>query len=144
MKVKPLAEIVRKWVDVTPGRQAYYQSGAVGAGADWEKNTIAASGAFRQAVSAGTIEAMYKGGVKRAGAAKFDRKVETVGVPRFAQGVQAAEADFNAGFSPYVDELARITLPARAPRGSEANLQRVRQIMTDLHKKRLALRAAGA
>jgi hypothetical protein len=40
--------------------------------------------------------------------------------------------------------IASLTLPARAPRGSSTNLDRVRVIADALNKKRLALRAAGA
>lgn len=144
IKVKPASEVARKWGEVTPGRSAYYQSGAVGAGGDWESATIAAAAAFKAAVSAGNIDAMFKGGVKKAGAAKYNRKVQDVGVNRFSQGVTAAISDFESGVAPFLEAMAGLTLTARQPRGSEANLERVRQIMVANHKKRLALRAAGA
>lgn len=133
-----------KWVSVTPGRSSYYEANAVGAGADWEKNAIAASGQYKVAVSSGNIGLMYNGGIKRAGAAKFDRKVRDVGVPRFGQGVQAAAPDYQAGIAPMLDTVAGLTLSARQPRGSEGNYQRVRDIGVALNKKRMALRAAGA
>jgi len=144
VKVKPVAEVTKKWLEVTPGRAGYYEAGAVGAGSEWEKNASAAVGAFKAAVSAATIGAMFAGGIKKAGAAKFDRKVRDVGVARFGQGVQAAGADFQLGVEPMLSTIASLTLPARAPRGSEANLARVREIAVALNKKRLALRAAGA
>lgn len=144
IKVKSAGEVARKWAEVTPGRSAYYQSGAVGAGGEWESNTIAAAAAFKAAVSAGNIDAMFKGGVKRAGAAKYNRKVADVGVARFSQGVTAAVSDFESGVAPFLETMAALTQPQRQPRGSEANLERVRQIMVANHKKRLALRAAGA
>lgn len=144
IKVKPLTDVVAKWVEVTPGRTVYYEKAASVAGDDWEKGATAAGGSFKAAVSAGNIEALYKGGIKRAGAAKYNRKVKDVGVARFGPGVTAAAEDFSNGMGPMLDEIARITLPARAPRGSEANYARVRAIGAELHKKRLALRAAGA
>jgi len=144
IKVKPVAEVVAKWLDVTPGRSAYYEKEAIVAGADWEAGAAAASAAFKAGISAGNIEAMFKGGIKRAGAAKYNRKVRDVGVPRFAQGVSAAGPDFESGVAPMLEELSRISLTARQPRGSEANYGRVREIGTALHKKRLALRAAGS
>jgi len=126
MKVKTLAEVTDKWADVTPGRSAYYEKGA------------------KAAVSAGNIDAMYAGGIKRAGAAKYERKVTEVGAARYGPGVTAAKGDYSDGVAPMLDELAKITLPARAPRGSAANLQRVGVIATALNKRRLSLRAAGA
>ena len=142
MKVKSLTDVVSKWGDVTPARSGYYEKGAVGAGADWEKNTIAATSVFKSAVSAGNIGNLFAGGVKKAGGAKFDRKVKDVGVGRFGAGVSAAIGDFSSGVSPYLDTLAALTLPARAPRGSDVNIERVRLIAKTLATKRLAVKGA--
>ena len=144
IKVKSVTEVRDKWLDVTPGRASYYEKAASVAGSDWEKGASEASAAFKAGISAANIEAMYKGGIKRAGAAKYERKVKAVGSARFSQGVGAAGEDFADGVSPFLDEISKITLTARQPRGSEANLARVREVSVALHKKRLALRAAGA
>ena len=144
IKVKSVTEVRDKWLDVTPGRASYYEKEASVAGSDWEKGATEGSGAYKTGVSAANIEQLFKGGVKRAGAGKYERKVKDVGVARFSQGVSAAGPAFEAGVSPFLDEISKITLDARQPRGSEANYARVRTIGTALHKKRLALRAAGA
>ena len=144
VKVKSAAESAAKWAEQTPGRSAYYESGAKAAGADWEKNTLDAAPNFKAAVSAGNIDKLFSGGVKQAGATKYVRKVTDVGVGRFSTGVTAGKVDYQSGVEPMLATIAGVTLPARAPRGSEANLARVRAISTALHAKRLALRAAGA
>ncbi|MBI2869393.1 MAG: hypothetical protein HYX96_06175 [Chloroflexi bacterium] len=144
IKVKPISDVAKKWGDVTPGRSAYFEAGAMGAGTDWEKNTAAAAKAYKAGVSAGNIEQMFAGGVKKAGAGKYERKVRDVGVSRFSQDVQAAVGDYQNGVQPMLDTIASLTLSPRAPRGSEANLTRVREVATALNKKRLSLRAAGA
>lgn len=144
IKVTPAADAAKKFVDVTPGRQAYYESGVKGAGPDWEANTILAKAAFKSAVSAANIDQMFAGGVKKAGAAKYANKAGTLGAQRFSSGVQASAADYQTGVDPYLQVIANETLPARGPRGAVGNLQRVQQIATDLNKKRLQLRAAGA
>ena len=144
VKVKSAADVAKKWGEVTPGRSAYYESGAVGAGSEWESKTVAAVGAYKNAVSAANIGQMFAGEVKKAGAAKFDRKVRDVGVARFAQGVSAAVNDYQTGVDPMLQTIAGLTLTARGPRGSVTNLQRVSEVATALNKKRLALRAAGA
>lgn len=144
IKVKPVAEVRDKWLDVTPGRASYYEKAASVAGSDWEKGATEASGAFKAGITAPNIEAMYKGGIKRAGAAKYERKVKDVGVARFSTGVSVAGPDFESGVAPFLDEISKITLDPRQPRGAEANLGRVRAITIVLHKKRLALRAAGS
>lgn len=144
IKVKPLADVVSKWVDVTPARASYYEKEATVAGADWEKGATAARAAYKSGVTAPNIDAMYVGGIKRAGGAKYERKVKDVGVARFGPGVTAAEPDFSAGVEPMLSTIAAITLDPRQPRGAVANYKRVQDIGTALHKKRLALRAASS
>ena len=144
ISVPTAAEAAKKWGDVTPGRQGYYQAGAAAAGPDWEAKTIAAASAYKSAISAGNIGQMFAGGVKKAGAAKYARKINDVGAGRFSSGVTAAVSDMQAGIEPMLATIAGVTLSARQPRGSAANLQRVQQVADALNKKRLSLRAAGA
>jgi hypothetical protein len=144
IKVKSAADVAAKWAEQTPGRSAYYESGVKGAGSDWETNTKAAAANFKAAVSAGNIDKMFLGGVAKAGAAKYTRKAVDVGVGRFSSGVTAGKVDYQSGIEPMLATIAGLTLPARAPRGSESNLARVRAISMALHAKRLAERAAGA
>lgn len=141
--VKSAAEAAAKWSTNASAAQAYYAAGVANAGNAWQTNTINAGGSYDAAVKSGTIKQMFVGGVKKAGAAKYQTKATTLGAPRFSQGVQAAGPDYQAGVDPYLSTIAGITLAARAPRGSASNLQRVTQIATALNAKRLALRAAG-
>lgn len=144
IKVKSASESADKWASQTPGRAQYYQAGAAAAGGDWETNTVAAKANYEAAIRAGNIGNMFAGGVKKAGATKYTRKINDVGAQRFASGIQAGKQDYQGGIEPMLATIASITLPARAPRGSESNLARVRAIATALNQKRLALRAAGA
>jgi hypothetical protein len=142
--VKSAADAAKKWTTNASGAQAYYQAGVQTAGAAWLANTQAAAGSYDAAVKSGNIKQMFAGGVKKAGADKYQTKATQLGAPRFSQGVQAASGDYQTGVDPYLATIASLTLQARAPRGSAANLQRVSQIATALNAKRLALRAAGA
>ena len=144
IKVKSAAEIGNKWAEVTPGRAAYYEAGAAQAGPEWEQNTVKAASAYKAAVSAANIDKLFAGGVKKAGGDKYQRKVKDVGAARFGQGVAAAQADYEAGMTPMLEAMSAVVLTPRQPRGSTANLQRVAEVANALHKKRLALRAAGA
>ncbi len=143
IKVKSAAEVAAKWAEVTPGRAQYYESGALGAGADWESSTIAGAGNYQAAVTAGNIGKLFLGGVKNAGAAKYTRKVQAVGAARFSAGIAAGKADMQTGIEPMLATISGLNLTKRAPRGSESNLTRVREVATALHLKRLALKAAG-
>lgn len=144
IKTKSAAEVSQKWGDVTPGRAQYYVSGAKAAGQDWENNTAAAAANYQAAVTAGNIGKMFQGGVKNAGASKYNRKVEAVGAGRFSEGIAAGKQDYATGIAPMLETISGLTLPARAPRGSESNLARVRTVAVALHQKRLSLRVAGA
>ncbi len=144
IKVKSAAEVAAKWAEQTPGRSAYYEAGVKGAGSDWQANTIAAAANYKAAVQAGNIDKMFSGGVAKAGAEKYTRKAVQVGVGRFSSGVTAGKVDYQSGIDGMLQTIAGLTLPARAPRGSESNLARVRAVATALHAKRLAERAAGA
>jgi len=144
VKIKSAADAAKKFTEVTPGRQSYYETGVKGAGADWESGALAATQAYKSAVSAANIDKMFSGGVKKAGAAKYVAKASTLGPARFSQGVQVSGPDYQAGVDPFFAVIAAETLTARGPRGSPGNIQRVTQIATDLNKKRLQLRAAGA
>jgi len=140
LRVPDAGAAARKYVDVTPARATYYEAGAKGKGPEWEKGASAAAGRYKAAITAPDIDKRFVGGV-RGKASKYDRRVETVGVTRYAPGVQAAEEDYRAGIAPYLDELARIDVPERGPRGSPGNYDIVRRIGEALNKKRLALKA---
>ncbi|MGB9672437.1 MAG: hypothetical protein ACPLZY_04750 [Candidatus Norongarragalinales archaeon] len=141
--VKPVDKIAKKWVDVTPGRAAYYEAGVKAPLKNWEENTVAQAAAYKGAVTAPNIDKMFTGGVKKAGFAKWQRKATEVGASRFGPGVQAAAPDYQAGFAPYAETLATVEVPARGPRGADINFEKVKKIGQELMKKRLALRAAG-
>jgi hypothetical protein len=143
IKVSSAEEIGEKWGTVTPGRAGYYEAGAVGAGSDWEAGAISGSGAFKAGISAADIEKRFVGGIKRAGAAKYDRKVRDVGVGRFGTGVSAAIPDYKSGIGPYRDILDGMTIPDRKPRGDPANYAIVQTVGEALHRKRLAMLGAG-
>ena len=143
IKIASASEIAAKWAEVTPGRQKYYESATPAAASDWERETKAAAATFQAAVTAGDIGRRFSGGVTRAGAAKFARKVTAVGVARFGPGVREAQSDMSAGFEPFIATISSVSLPARGPRGDPGNLERVRVIAAALAAKRLTLIGAG-
>jgi len=142
-KVPSAADIAAKWARVASSRSPEYQAGVTGAGTTWEANSSASKAAFQASVTAGNIGQMWAGGIKRAGGAKYERKATGVGKDRYSGGVTAATADMQSGMEPMVQTIASVTPPIRQPRGSEANLARVRAYSSALNAKRLALRAAG-
>ena len=141
--VKSLAETQRKWGEVTPARSQEYGVNAAAAGSRWEQATLGAAANYGAAVRAGNIEARQSAGVRRAGAAKYSRKIRDVGAGRFGSGVAAAVTDFGAAVSPYLQAIAGVDLPPRRPRGDPGNYQRVNAVGTTLLQRRLAAVSAG-
>ena len=144
LSIKSAADIAKKWAEVTPGRVSYYTSGVAGAGTAWEKGATDAAENYKRAVTAGNIGLMFTGGIKRAGAAKYQLMASGKGPDRFSTGVTAGAPYMASGFEPFQQVIASENLPARQPRGSTANMARSAQIAKDLNLKRLALRSAGA
>lgn len=142
-KVRGTDEITKKFIEVTPGRSAYYAAGVEDPLEDWETNTVLSMAAFKSAVAAADIGKRFVGGAKRAGTAKWKRKSVDIGVDRFGPGVSASELDYKAGIEPYVAVIGATELTGRKPRGDPANLKRVEEVATALHRKRLALIGAG-
>jgi len=144
LSVPSADKVATKWGDVTPGRSTYYEQNTPAAAAKFEANAIKAGPTFQVAVSAADMVKKFVGGIKKAGAAKFARKVTSVGVGRFGPGVSAAIGDMQTGVDPYLATLAAIDVPDRGPRGSAANYAIVQKVGDPLHAKRLALLGAGA
>lgn len=143
-EVPSAEDVAKKWKEETPRRATYYEKNTPVKADLWETNTEAAAPNYKAAVSSPDIDKRFKGGVKRAGGAKFKRKVEAVGISRFGPGVEAAEEDMKNGVDPYLAVIAATEIGARKPRGDPANYERVKKIGDALHAKRLALLAAGA
>jgi len=144
IKVKPIDSSTTKWEDRARTASAEYSVNAEASANEWATNTGKAADTFGQAISAPGIKERFRRGVARAGAAKYARKISSVGSDRFASGVSAATVDYKAGAEPYFSTIAGLTLSTRKPRGDPANYKRVEEIGKALNAKRLALLGVSA
>jgi len=143
LKVKPMDSSTTKWEERARSASGEYAANAEAAAGEWASKTAASADTYGQAISAPGIKTRFQRGVQRAGAAKFARKITSVGMDRFAPGIAAATVDYKAGAEPYFTTLAGLTLTARKPRGDPANYNRVEQVGKALNAKRLALLGSG-
>lgn len=143
VETKSAAESARKWAARSAGATADYVSGSQGKGASWQSGASAAAGTYRAAVSAGDIEAKFRAGIGRAGAGGYEAGVREKGQARYGQGVQQAAPKFSSRIEPVLSAISGVTLPARQPRGSPANLQRVSAITQRLAQLRSVSGTAG-
>lgn len=137
LKIKSAAAIASKWADVTPARARQWEDGIKTTSTDeYAAPAIAAAPVWEQAVMEAAARDGYAKGVADK-AEKWKRKALAVGTARFGPGVRAAESDQAAGFAPYREVIAGLTLSPRGPRGAPGNFERVREVGEALHNKRV-------
>lgn len=137
IKIKSATAIAKKWADVTPARARQWEDEIKATSTDeYAAPAIAAAPVWEQAVMEAAARDAYAKGVAEK-AERWKRKSLAVGTQRFGPGVRAAEADQAAGFAPYREVIAGLTLPPRGPRGAPGNYERVREVGEALHAKRV-------
>lgn len=136
-RVPPIGLVAAKWRRRVEGASEDYKTGVQQKGGSWAQAADAASGSFKTAIQASDIEARFKAGIQKAGQAKYTRRATSVGPDRYAQAAPVAEPDFSSGMAPVLTAIAGVDLPARGPRGSAANYNRVKPIGDALSRLRM-------
>ena len=137
--LKDLTSSAQKWSRNAGAAATEFAANAQGAADKWGRNTQGAGANFRQAISAGNIQAKFERGVaKAAQMGRFASKLAKVGAGRYSEGVGSAQQDWSSGFEPYHGVLQTLTLPPRAPRGDARNIERVKVVDQTLNAKRIA------
>jgi hypothetical protein len=132
--VKSASEIAQKWARVTPTRDADYRSGVSDPAVRWQAPTAAAAANYNEGVQAAIAANAFSRGVNAAGDEAWRAKTVEVGTGRWGPGVRAAQADYEAGLTPFRDVIERTQLPPRAPAGDPRNLERSAAMARALHE----------
>lgn len=136
IKIKSATAIAKKWADVTPARARQWEDEIKATSTDeYSTPAIAAAPIWEQGVMEAAARGAYAKGIEDK-AEKWKRKALAVGPARYGPGVRAAEGDQAAGFAPYRETIAALTLTPRGPRGAPGNYERVREVGEALHRKR--------
>lgn len=141
--IRDLASIRDKWATVTPGRTPQYDAGVRAPKADWKQQASAASGAWKEGVQSAVQRDAFKGGVEKAGTAKWSRGAIEKGTARYGPGVTAAAPDYESGFAPYREVIARTVLPPKGPKRAPQNQARSAMMATELAKAKEASLRGG-
>ncbi len=144
INVLPASEAAQKWSTRASGASATYAARARAAGTNWEQAAANAQQTYVQAVTQGNIGQRFASGVRRAGSARYTEGIAEKGESRYGQGVQASQSRYIQGVEPYLNTIASVTLPQRAPRGNPSNYQRVQAVGQALHQRKLAMQGAAA
>ena len=128
IKIKPIDQIVSRWVQGVRGATAAYQFGVSNPQRDWADATVAGASAWFQGLQAAHAAGRFEGGVRGAGSVKWKNKTLTKGVQMWPVAVAAAEGDYRVGFAPFREAIASATLPPRYATRDPRNLERVAAI----------------
>jgi len=131
-EIKSLSAIRDKWTRVTPGRTEDYKLGVQNPKRDWAEETGAAKENWKAGIDAAHAKGLFEKGVAAAGSKKWQDKALKKGPGRFAEGVYIAGPDFEKGFAPYREAIARVDLGPKFPRRDPRNLDRVRKVVDAL------------
>lgn len=131
-EIKSLSAIKEKWTRVTPGRTEDYKLGIKNPKRDWETETKEASANYKLGVDQAHAKGLFVKGVEKAGTGKWQDRALKKGPGRFAEGVYIAGDDYQKGFAPYHDAIARTDIGPRFPKRDPRNLERVRKIVDAL------------
>ena len=131
-EIKSLSAIRDKWTRVTPGRTEDYKIGIQNPKRDWAEETEAAKDNWKAGIDAAAAKDLFGKGVREAGSKKWQEKALKKGPGRFAEGVYIAGPDFEKGFAPYREAIARVDLGPKFPRRDPRNLERVKRVVDAL------------
>lgn len=135
---KDISTITSKWSNRAQAAAPDYTAGVTSTTKDWAANTSASADAWQQGVTQAAANGRFAKGANAAGTDKWRNAAKTKGAQRFAQGVAAGAAAYNAGFTPFLAVIQNTQLPPRSPRGSPNNIQRVTALAAALHAKKIS------
>ena len=129
---KSLSAIIDKWTRVTPMRVEDYKLGIKNPKRDWEAETLEATDNWKAGIDAAHAKGLFAKGVTDAGTKKWQDKALKKGPGRFAEGVYIAGPDYERGFAPYREAIAKVDLGPKFPRRDPRNLERVKRVVDAL------------
>ncbi len=128
IRVKAQDRVVAKYVARASVAQPEYTQGIQDAGNSWETNSTGANQTYVTAVTAAAQRGAYAAGIRDAGNAKWQQRALQKGPGRFVEGVNLGQGDYATQIQKVLTTIAAITLPARGPKGSPQNFQRIQPI----------------
>lgn len=136
-EIKSLSDIREKWQRVTPGRVEDYKLGIQNPKRDWAEEAEAGKDNWKAGIDAAAAKNLFAKGIAAAGTSKWREKSLKKGPSRFAEGVYIAGDDYQKGFAPFREAIARVDLGPRFPKRDPRNLDRVRKVVEALVAEKL-------
>lgn len=131
-EIKSLSSIMDKWTRVTPGRSEDYKIGIANPKRDWAGTTTAAAANWKAGIDSAAQKGLFAKGIASAGTKKWQEKALKKGPGRFSEGVYLAGPDYQKGFAPYREAIAKVDMGPKFPRRDPRNIDRVKRIVDAL------------
>lgn len=144
--IRPIDSSSDKWVRRSSVAAPDYTQGVENPRRPWADAAAAADQNYRQGVTQAAQAGRFGQGVRAAGNDKWRNAAISKGPNRFTEGVSLARDEWESGFRPFQDAIAALSLPARGPKGSPQNIQRVSAVantMRQLFERRGTGRSGG-
>jgi len=135
--IKTIADITKKWTDVTPMRAPQYQEGVEKTTKDWAAITKASEDTWKTAITAAAAAGRFGKGVIERGTDGWKKRTVAVGPERWSRGVAIAGPEYTKGFAPYREVIAGLTLPPKFAKGDLRNYARVQTVGVALRDKKV-------
>lgn len=136
--IRSVDQVANKWKSVTPQRSGIYAENVKAPLRNWEENTLAAKERQKVGMQQAIQEDRIAKGVARVGQSKWLKNTSTKGPNRWSEGVMLAEADYRAGWAPFRDIIANLTLPEKFAKGDPRNWERSKAVGLALHQAKIA------
>lgn len=135
--VKSAASAATKWAARAGAAAQDYAAGVQAAGNSQQTNALAAAPTWAAGVQAAVSNGSYAKGVQKSGN-KWQTNAAGKGAARYPTGIAAGKDPYSTGVAPFLQTIANLTLPPRAPKGDPSNIQRVATIAQALRAQKLA------
>ncbi len=138
MEVRNLNEGAEKFRTRAQAAAPDYTKGVQTAGPKWLAGAEASGDVYAAGVQEAIAQGRFAGGVRRAGAGRYQDRAVKLGGDRYRTGVVEGAADWSKGYAPMADALRAVNLGPKSIRGSAQNYDRARKVGEALRAAKLA------
>lgn len=141
--IKPLADSSAKWSRRAGEAVTDFVNGVRNPRRSWKGAAREAGDNYKASVVAAANEGRYVRGVERSSDESWAQMSEAKGQTRYPEGVSLGQGDWEKGFSPYQEAIARLVLEKRGTRSSQANYGRSAAVGRALSAVRMRMLAGS-
>jgi len=143
-KTKGVGQTVDKWQRRASVAQPDYLAGIQNPRQPWDQAAAAAEGNYKAGVTAAANAGRFGAGIRRVGNQAWQDGATKKGSGRFVEGVNLGGAKFQDRINQVLTTIEGVQLPARGPKGSPQNYQRITPIGEALRRSFGKAGAGGA